>query len=248
MRTPTTPLQTQWFGLFPVRSPLLRESLSLSLPSVTKMFQFTEFRFSRSIFEKYQLSKRERDGFPHSEIPGSKLCSNSPRLIAGTHVLHRQLIPRHPLHALCNLFFSLLADYLFESKFQKPKRSERSTWSFKTKHNVKKHSLAKGEKDLRKEVIHPHVLVGIPCYDLTPIIGLTLVDTLSRTSWEINFQHYQLSWFDGRCVQNPRTYSPQRCWSAITSDSDFTKSSCRLRSELRLFLEIGSTSRYCIFL
>ena len=23
---------------------------------------------------------------------------------------------------------------------------------------------------LRKEVIHPHVLVGIPCYDLTPII------------------------------------------------------------------------------
>ena len=24
---------------------------------------------------------------------------------------------------------------------------------------------------LRKEVIHPHVLVGIPCYDLTPIIS-----------------------------------------------------------------------------
>ena len=27
---------------------------------------------------------------------------------------------------------------------------------------------------LRKEVIHPHVLVGIPCYDLTPIICPTL--------------------------------------------------------------------------
>lgn len=27
---------------------------------------------------------------------------------------------------------------------------------------------------LRKEVIHPHVLVGIPCYDLTPIIGPAL--------------------------------------------------------------------------
>ena len=27
---------------------------------------------------------------------------------------------------------------------------------------------------LRKEVIHPHVLVGIPCYDLTPIINPTL--------------------------------------------------------------------------
>ena len=25
----------------------------------------------------------------------------------------------------------------------------------------------------RKEVIHPHVPVGIPCYDLTPVIGPT---------------------------------------------------------------------------
>ena len=27
---------------------------------------------------------------------------------------------------------------------------------------------------LRKEVIHPHVPVGIPCYDLTPITSPTL--------------------------------------------------------------------------
>ena len=27
---------------------------------------------------------------------------------------------------------------------------------------------------LRKEVIHPHVPVGIPCYDLTPIISPAL--------------------------------------------------------------------------
>ena len=26
---------------------------------------------------------------------------------------------------------------------------------------------------LRKEVIHPHVPVGIPCYDLTPVISST---------------------------------------------------------------------------
>ena len=31
---------------------------------------------------------------------------------------------------------------------------------------------------LRKEVIHPHVLVGMPCYDLTPIIGPTLDGSL----------------------------------------------------------------------
>ena len=28
-------------------------------------------------------------GFPHSDIPGSKLASSLPRLIAGSHVLHR---------------------------------------------------------------------------------------------------------------------------------------------------------------
>ena len=34
------------FRLFPVRSPLLRESLLLSLPVATKMFQFTTFASS----------------------------------------------------------------------------------------------------------------------------------------------------------------------------------------------------------
>ena len=33
--------QSSWFGLFPVRSPLLRESIFLSFPPATKMFQFT---------------------------------------------------------------------------------------------------------------------------------------------------------------------------------------------------------------
>jgi hypothetical protein len=31
---------------------------------------------------------------------------------------------------------------------------------------------------LRKEVIHPHVPVGIPCYDFTPIVGPTLDGSL----------------------------------------------------------------------
>ena len=38
--SPTTPIPKNWFGLFPLRSPLLRESIFLSLPPVTKMFQF----------------------------------------------------------------------------------------------------------------------------------------------------------------------------------------------------------------
>ena len=38
--SPTTPNPKIWFGLFPLRSPLLRESIFLSFPPVTKMFQF----------------------------------------------------------------------------------------------------------------------------------------------------------------------------------------------------------------
>ena len=34
-RSPTTPNPKIWFGLFPLRSPLLRESIFLSFPPVT---------------------------------------------------------------------------------------------------------------------------------------------------------------------------------------------------------------------
>ena len=44
-RCPTTPQlpEQRWFGLLPVRSPLLRESLLFSFPAATKMFQFTAY-------------------------------------------------------------------------------------------------------------------------------------------------------------------------------------------------------------
>ena len=41
-----------------------------------------------------------KGGFPHSEILGSKPTPGSPKLIAGCHVLHRLLTPRHPPDAL----------------------------------------------------------------------------------------------------------------------------------------------------
>ena len=45
MRCPTTPTMPKHrrFRLFPVRSPLLRESIFLSLPEGTEMFQFPSF-------------------------------------------------------------------------------------------------------------------------------------------------------------------------------------------------------------
>ncbi len=47
-RGPTTPAgRTGWFGLLPVRSPLLRESRLISFPAGTEMFQFPAFASQR---------------------------------------------------------------------------------------------------------------------------------------------------------------------------------------------------------
>ena len=48
-------------------------------------------------------NNRVSGGFPHSEIFGSKPIPGSPKLIAGYHVLHRLLLPRHPPNALIAL-------------------------------------------------------------------------------------------------------------------------------------------------
>ena len=60
------------FGLFPVRSPLLWKSLLFSFPEVTKMFQFTSFASEAYVFS-FRCLVITRNGFPHSEISGSKL-------------------------------------------------------------------------------------------------------------------------------------------------------------------------------
>ena len=36
------------------------------------------------------------------------------------------------------------------------------------------------KKAPRKEVIHPHLPVGIPCYDFTPVTGHSLVSSLPK--------------------------------------------------------------------
>ena len=84
-------------GLIRFRSPLLAESLLMSFPPGTEMFQFPGFASST-----YGFSRRSSwwMGFPHSEISGSKCIGNSPELIAAYHVLHRLSVPRHPPNAL----------------------------------------------------------------------------------------------------------------------------------------------------
>ena len=40
---------------------------------------------------------------------------------------------------------------------------------------------------LRKEVIHPHVLVGIPCYDFTPVMNHKVVSALPKVKLPTSF-------------------------------------------------------------
>ncbi len=127
--------------------------------------------------------------------------SNSSQLFAGSHVLLRHIVPRHSPNALyflvfcvCNVFLSCSCFFLstffsirknfpypvfkdlfsffffFESFFHlsKPDRLFFSSFLAQVLFFVSFLLL------LRKEVIHPHVPVGIPCYDLTPIISSTL--------------------------------------------------------------------------
>ena len=87
-------------GLFRFRSPLLTESLLMSFPPGTEMFQFPGFASRPYVFRSgYSLLS----GFPHSDIHGSTPARGSPWLFAACHVLHRLLVPRHPPNALIML-------------------------------------------------------------------------------------------------------------------------------------------------
>jgi hypothetical protein len=87
-------------GLFRVRSPLLAESLLMSFPPGTEMFQFPGFASLHYVFmQRYLLP----GGLPHSDIHGSTPARGSPWLFAACHVLHRLLVPRHPPNALLML-------------------------------------------------------------------------------------------------------------------------------------------------
>ena len=157
-------------GLLRFRSPLLAESLLLSFPTGTKMFQFPAFPLS------WQSSTA---GLPHSEIPGSLFTYNSPRLIVVRHVLRRLLVPRHSPYALCSLTL-LQYDPLFKDLLRDPSRSLKTERKLPYPKRFPSSRFVRSFLEFlpRKEVIHPHVPVGIPCYDLTPITGPALDGSL----------------------------------------------------------------------
>ena len=107
---PTTPVTQRLlamtrdrFGLFPFRSPLLRESRLLSLPVGTEMFHFPTLPPPALCVQAGAMGHYAPSGFPIRKSPDQCLVTDSPGLIAGSYVLHRLLVPRHPPCALINL-------------------------------------------------------------------------------------------------------------------------------------------------
>ena len=60
-------------------------------------------------------------------------------------------------------------------------------------------------------MIHPHLPVRIPCYDFilvtNPTVDISLLSPKGQGSRPV-FGTDRLPACDGRCVQDPRTYSP----------------------------------------
>jgi hypothetical protein len=104
---PTTPrrqrhqaLPPARFRLFPFRSPLLRESLLLSFPRGTEMFQFPRFPLPALCVQAGVPPFFAVVGSPIRTSTDRRSVGSSPWLIAATHVLHRLQAPRHPPLAL----------------------------------------------------------------------------------------------------------------------------------------------------
>jgi hypothetical protein len=67
----------------------------ISFPTGTEMFQFPALAPFRV--------PHEAVGCPIRKSPDHSVLARSPKLIAGSCVLHRLLLPRHPSCALCSL-------------------------------------------------------------------------------------------------------------------------------------------------
>jgi hypothetical protein len=89
-------------GYFRFRSPLLTESMSLSFPPGTKMFQFPGL--ARPIlYIQMGVTGLLPPSFLIQKSPDHSLFAGFPRLIAGYHVFRRLSMPRHPPCTLSSL-------------------------------------------------------------------------------------------------------------------------------------------------
>ena len=132
-------------------------------------------------------------GFPIRTSSDHRVLARFPRLFAGSYVLHRLLLPRHPPHALCSLLHRNLA--LDRRRRDKSLRIDICvypnpyTHCERTKRSVSRFEMQLEDSDtvlpevlltevngigLLKEVIQPQVPLRLPCYDFTPIADLAV--------------------------------------------------------------------------
>ena len=95
------------WAIFPVRSPLLRESSFLSFPEGTKMFQFPSLPTTRLCIHRGLTRLYPGRVSASKRSPDQSLLNGSPRLIAA--------MPR--LSSALNAYASTLDAYLLDSCF-----------------------------------------------------------------------------------------------------------------------------------
>ena len=88
------------FGLFPFRSPLLRESHSLSFPPLTEMFHFSGLTLPCLFYSARSAAVLPATGFPIRTFPDQSALTAPRDFSQSCHVLHRLSSPRHPPIAL----------------------------------------------------------------------------------------------------------------------------------------------------
>jgi hypothetical protein len=189
-----------WFGLFPFRSPLLRESIFLSLPPGTKMFQFPGSSSRQAMYSLaghiarcgvppfgylrfiayLQLPKAFRCLFRPSSALGAKASTVRPSSLnqvmkfceCTSQYICVAFLVRTFVRSVSTLSFDFSIKSFFLLLYPVFNVHQNALKNtFKTEYNMSTiHSVP---YILRKEVIQPHLPIRLPCYDFTPIIGPT---------------------------------------------------------------------------
>ncbi len=94
----------------------------------------------------------------------------------------------------------------------------------------------------RKEVIQPHLPIRLPCYDFTPVMNPAVVSALLAVRLPTSGRT-RLPWCDGRCVQDPGTYSPRHADPRLLAIPTSCSRVADCNPDYDRLSGIGSTSR-----
>ena len=252
-----------WFGLIPVRSPLLGESRLLSVPPGTEMFQFPGL--ASGLRRIKGLAPQGVSPFGHRGITA---CMRLPRAYRS---LPRPSSPSRAKASTVRLLSldlidrsSLLLLELSRCDSSTPRHHRRLSKSMTAPHGAARLQELKGRvetacgrhqsafravqpaptRSSRKEVIQPQVPLRLPCYDFAPVTELTLDGCLLAVSTPasgppsfhgVTGGVYKARERIHRGVADPRLLAIPTSWSRVADSNP----------HLDRLLAIGSLSRVC---